>query len=103
MRPPDLSILAFCDESSAFDSARFGSVHALRSQPLARARCSMSSLSLVPLADPAADLARHREAILAAIGGVIDRGAYILGPEVARFEELMAERLGVPGAVGVAS
>jgi len=63
----------------------------------------MSSLSLVPLADPAADLARHREAILAAIGGVIDRGAYILGPEVARFEELMAERLGVPGAVGVAS
>jgi dTDP-4-amino-4,6-dideoxygalactose transaminase len=63
----------------------------------------VTSLALVPLADPAADLARHREAILAAIAGVIDRGAYILGPEVARFEELMAERLGLSGTVGVAS
>jgi dTDP-4-amino-4,6-dideoxygalactose transaminase len=63
----------------------------------------MTSQVLVPLADPASDLARHREVILAAIAGVIDRGAYILGPEVARFEELMAERLGVSGTVGVAS
>ena len=34
---------------------------------------------------------------------VVERGSFILGPEVARFEEAMAARLGLPGAVGVAS
>jgi dTDP-4-amino-4,6-dideoxygalactose transaminase len=59
--------------------------------------------SLVPFADPAADLAPHRDSILAAIRAVVERGSYILGPELARFEEAMAARLGLPGAVGVAS
>jgi dTDP-4-amino-4,6-dideoxygalactose transaminase len=59
--------------------------------------------SLVPFADPASDLAPHLESILAAIRDVVERGSYILGPEVARFEEAMAARFGLPGAVGVAS
>jgi dTDP-4-amino-4,6-dideoxygalactose transaminase len=57
----------------------------------------------VPFADPAADLAPHRESILAAMRGVVERGSYILGAEVAQFEEAMAARLGLPGTVGVAS
>jgi dTDP-4-amino-4,6-dideoxygalactose transaminase len=63
----------------------------------------VTSSSLVPFADPAADLTRHRESILAAMRGVIERGSYILGPQVARFEEAMAARLGLEGTVGVAS
>jgi dTDP-4-amino-4,6-dideoxygalactose transaminase len=63
----------------------------------------MTSLNLIGLADPAADLAPDREDILAAITRVIDRGWYVLGPEVAGFEQQMATRLGLPGTVGVAS
>jgi dTDP-4-amino-4,6-dideoxygalactose transaminase len=57
----------------------------------------------VPLADPGADAAPLREEILAATGRVLDRGWYVLGEEVAGFEQRIASRLGVPGAVGVAS
>jgi dTDP-4-amino-4,6-dideoxygalactose transaminase len=57
----------------------------------------------IPLADPAADNADEREAILSAVSQVVARGSYILGPEVTRFEARMAERLRVPGAVGVGS
>jgi dTDP-4-amino-4,6-dideoxygalactose transaminase len=63
----------------------------------------VTSSSFVPFADPAADLAPHRDRITAAMAAVVERGSYILGPEVARFEEAMAARLGLPGAVGVAS
>jgi dTDP-4-amino-4,6-dideoxygalactose transaminase len=63
----------------------------------------VTSSSLVPVADPGADLALHREGILAAMRAVVERGSYILGPEVAGFEQAMAARLGLPGAVGVAS
>lgn len=61
------------------------------------------SLEIVPLANPAGDLAPLRDQIAAAITRVIDSGTYILGPQVAGFEQRMAARLGVPGAVGVAS
>jgi dTDP-4-amino-4,6-dideoxygalactose transaminase len=57
----------------------------------------------IPLADPKADLAHLRSEILAAVARVLDGGSYILGPEVADFERDMARRIGVPGAVGVAS
>jgi len=57
----------------------------------------------VPLADPKAENARLRDALFAAMVGVVDRGSYILGSEVAAFEAEMAASLGVPGVVGVGS
>ena len=57
----------------------------------------------IPLADPRADLASKREAILAAIANVVDQGSYILGPEVQSLERAMARRLGVAGTIGVGS
>ena len=57
----------------------------------------------VPLADPKAENARLREALLTAVTGVLDGGSYILGAEVSAFESEMAATLGVAGTVGVAS
>ena len=50
----------------------------------------------IPLADPRADLASKREAIMAAIANVVDQGSYILGPEVQSFEGAMARRSLIP-------
>lgn len=63
----------------------------------------MSDLARVPLAHPARDQAHLKADVAAAIADVIAQGNYILGPAVERFEAQMAERLGVTGAVGVAS
>ncbi len=63
----------------------------------------MISPDIVPLANPAMDLADVREKLVAAAARVIERGSYVLGPEVTEFEQRMAIRLGVPGTVGVAS
>lgn len=53
------------------------------------------------------DLGRHtagqREALLAAITRVIDRGWFILGPEAEGFEQEFAAYCGVPHAIGVAN
>lgn len=57
----------------------------------------------IPLADPRADQAHLRAEILAAVARVVDGGAYILGGEVARFEQGFAGAIGAAGAVGVAS
>src|SRR5688500_4026188 len=57
----------------------------------------------VPLFDTKTPLAPLREEIDAKIAEVIDRGAFILGPEVAAFEREFAAYLGVPHAVGVAN
>lgn len=57
----------------------------------------------VPLLDLEAHNAPLRDAIEGALRGVLDANAFILGPAVARFEERIAEALGVPHAVGVSS
>jgi len=57
----------------------------------------------IQLANPAGDLAPLREQLIAAVARVIDRGLYILGPEVAAFEQELQHRLGVAGTVGVGS
>jgi dTDP-4-amino-4,6-dideoxygalactose transaminase len=57
----------------------------------------------VPVADPGADLGPLRDQIMAAVGGVLDRGEYILGHFVDEFERELAASLGVGAAVGVAS
>jgi len=54
-------------------------------------------------ADPRGNYSAHRHEILAAIEGALERGAYILGPEVKAFEGEFAAYLGVREAVGVAS
>ncbi len=57
----------------------------------------------IPQTDPRAGVRAHRAAIDAAIAGVLEGGAYILGREVEAFEAAFAEFVGVAYAVGVAS
>jgi dTDP-3-amino-3,4,6-trideoxy-alpha-D-glucose transaminase len=57
----------------------------------------------VPLFDPATPLAGLRRRLGQAIDEVLDRGQYILGPEVGAFEEELAAYLGSGHAVGVAN
>jgi dTDP-4-amino-4,6-dideoxygalactose transaminase len=54
-------------------------------------------------ADPKACILAHRDEIEAAVRGVLDGGGYILGREVAAFEDEFARFLGAGQAVGVAS
>ncbi len=64
---------------------------------------SPDNMRRIPVADPRADLAELREEILVAVARVVDSGAYMLGPEVAKLESRLAARLGTSGAVGVGS
>jgi dTDP-4-amino-4,6-dideoxygalactose transaminase len=57
----------------------------------------------VPVCDPRAAYRAHQAEIDAAVAQVLDRGSYILGPEVAAFEREFADYLGAAHAVGVAS
>ena len=57
----------------------------------------------VPVADPRASYLAHKPEIDAAIAAVLDRGSYILGEEVAKFEEEFAAYIGGRAAVGVGS
>jgi len=57
----------------------------------------------VPLFDTVSPVAPLRAELDAAIGRVLDRGAYILGPEVEAFEAELAAYLGVRHVVGVAN
>ncbi|HEY2090567.1 MAG TPA: DegT/DnrJ/EryC1/StrS family aminotransferase [Thermoanaerobaculia bacterium] len=57
----------------------------------------------IPVANPRAAYLAHKDEIDGAIAAVLDRGRYILGEEVARFEEDFAAYLGTQFAIGVAS
>ncbi len=57
----------------------------------------------IPLFDTETALAPLRPAILARIAGVVERGTYILGPEVETFERELSSYLGVRHVVGVAN
>jgi dTDP-3-amino-3,4,6-trideoxy-alpha-D-glucose transaminase len=57
----------------------------------------------VPLFDPATPLAGLRRRLGEAIDEVLDRGQFILGPEVGAFEDELAAYLGSGHAVGVAN
>jgi dTDP-4-amino-4,6-dideoxygalactose transaminase len=57
----------------------------------------------VPLFDIKTPLEPLREAMHAKLAATFDAGAFILGPEVAAFEEELAGYLGVPHVVGVAN
>jgi len=57
----------------------------------------------IPQADPRAGYLAQKAEIDAAVARVLNRGGYILGPEVAAFEADLAGWLGVEFAVGAAS
>ena len=57
----------------------------------------------VPLFDTRTPIEPLRDELRARIDGVLERGVYILGPEVAAFEEEWAQHLGAGHAVGVAN
>lgn len=57
----------------------------------------------VPLFDPASPLHPLRPQLDAAIARVLDSERFVLGPEVAAFEQEFADHLGVQHAVGVAN
>jgi dTDP-4-amino-4,6-dideoxygalactose transaminase len=58
---------------------------------------------LLPFADPKASYLAHKEEIDAAVCRVLEGGWYILGPEVAAFEQEFSAALGVAHTVGVGS
>jgi dTDP-4-amino-4,6-dideoxygalactose transaminase len=57
----------------------------------------------IPLVDITAQYHSIRQEIDRAIHGVLESGSFILGPNVAAFEEAIASYLGVKYAIGVAS
>ncbi len=57
----------------------------------------------VPLFDTRTPLAPLRDELLARIADVVDDGRYILGPNVAAFEQELAAHLGAEHAIGVAN
>jgi dTDP-4-amino-4,6-dideoxygalactose transaminase len=57
----------------------------------------------VPLFDTSTPLAPLRAELEAAIGGVLDSGRFILGPEVAAFEDELADYCASAHAIGVAN
>src|SRR5579859_3378201 len=72
--------------------------------PFSAARADIMTAPLrVPFADPRSETLALKSEIVAALEGVLDGGAYILGPQVEGFEAAMAARIGAPGLCGVAS
>lgn len=57
----------------------------------------------IPQCDPRANYLAHKSEIDAVVAGVMERGLYILGPEVEAFEKEFAAWLGAGHAIGVAS
>jgi dTDP-4-amino-4,6-dideoxygalactose transaminase len=57
----------------------------------------------VPLCDPKAEYEEIRDEVDKAVLRVLASGQYILGPEVERFEEEVADYLGVKHAIGVSN
>lgn len=64
---------------------------------------NLRPLVAVPLFDTSSPLAPLRDELRARVAEVLDRGVYILGPEVAAFEAEFAGYLGASHAVGVAN
>jgi len=58
---------------------------------------------LIPQTDPRANYRAHKSEIDSGVAAVLEGGSYILGREVAAFEQEFAAYLGVAHAVGVAS
>ncbi len=57
----------------------------------------------IPQVSPGSGYLQHRTAIDAAMAAVMQSGNYVLGEQVAAFEQAFAQYLGVPHAIGVAN
>jgi dTDP-4-amino-4,6-dideoxygalactose transaminase len=57
----------------------------------------------IPQMSPGAFFQEHRDEVMAAVARVLDSGRYILGREVAAFEQEFARQFDFVGAVGVAN
>src|SRR2546426_729215 len=64
---------------------------------------TVNGASMLLPADPKANYLAHKDEIDKAIERVLTSGSYILGREVAAFEEAFAREIGVPHAIGVGS
>jgi dTDP-4-amino-4,6-dideoxygalactose transaminase len=58
---------------------------------------------MIPQTDPRANYLAHKPEIDSAIAAVLDRGRFILGPEVDSFEKEFADYIAVSHAIGVAN
>jgi dTDP-4-amino-4,6-dideoxygalactose transaminase len=65
--------------------------------------CTVSATVTVPLFDTSTPLSGLRETILSRIAEVVQRGHFVLGPEVQAFEAELARYLGAEHAIGVAN
>lgn len=65
--------------------------------------CTVSATVTVPLFDTSTPLSGLRETILSRIAEVVQRGHFVLGPELRAFESELAEYLGAEHAIGVAN
>ncbi len=65
--------------------------------------CTVGHVMAIGLFDTETPLAALREQILERLAGVVERGIYILGPEVRAFEEEFASYIGVRHVIGVAN
>ena len=70
---------------------------------LAQAVLYTGNAPMIPLVDVKAQYAPLIPALKERVGEVIDSGRFILGPNVAAFEEEVAAYLGVPETIGVAN
>src|SRR5258708_5598032 len=61
----------------------------------------LSALMTVPLFDQSTPLTPLRERLHARVAEVLDRGVFILGPELRAFEEEFASYLGARHVIGV--
>jgi dTDP-4-amino-4,6-dideoxygalactose transaminase len=66
-------------------------------------QASVRALTDLPLFDISGTLRPLRDELLERLASVVDSGAFILGPEVAAFEEEWAAHLGARHAIGVAN
>lgn len=58
---------------------------------------------MIPMIDLGRQFDEIREEVMEAVGRILESSHYILGPNVHEFERLVAEKIGVPEAIGVAS
>ncbi|MGA2928991.1 MAG: aminotransferase class I/II-fold pyridoxal phosphate-dependent enzyme, partial [Solirubrobacteraceae bacterium] len=69
----------------------------------ASARSGLLRSPMIALFDTETPLATLRATLLARIAEVVQRGTFILGPEVQEFERELASYLGVEHVIGVAN
>jgi dTDP-4-amino-4,6-dideoxygalactose transaminase len=89
--------------SDGRDFEKHGGKRSVRGSISMRTRIGLGADMAIPLFDTKTPLAPLNEEIRARVEHVLERGSYILGPEVQAFEREFASYLGVRHVVGVAN